>query len=418
MSPAMRDAIATARGAQDYGAAQAWTLLALSTLPVMAIASLVPVLPSLFAHFSSVPDRELLVPMVLTVPSLCVALFSSPIGVAADRWGRRRLLLVALAAFSVAGLLPMAFDDLHAIIASRVVVGVAEATLLTVGNALMGDYFQGAQRRRWLGLQMSTGAFFSSMYIVAGGVLGSWNWRGPFLLYLVGLLVLAAAIRYLPEPARRPGGEAGIEARHADGGAAVRVGGDASGDAGRHFPWRVTGQICAVTLLVSIIYFVQAVQHGRIFSDLGVEVPSRIGLIVTLASGGTIIGGMVFKRLPPTPVSTLLAVSFLAYGVSYLGIGLSPDYRVGLPFDAIGQFGGGFVLPTLIAWALSQYDFEHRGRGMGIWGGCFFLGQFLSPPVLTLVAHGRLSFLQTVAVLGGGCLVLAAAALLLRWRRR
>jgi len=82
-------------------------------------------LPAFFVHFAAAPHKELLVPMILTVPSLCVALFSAPIGAAADRWGRRRVLLLALLAFAVCGTLPMLFDTLPAIIASRVVVGLA-----------------------------------------------------------------------------------------------------------------------------------------------------------------------------------------------------------------------------------------------------------------------------------------------------
>ena len=131
------------------GRAQGLSLIALGTLPTMAIAALVPVLPALFGHFKAVPNKELLVPMILTVPSLCVALFSSPIGAIADRWGRRPVLLLALVAFSVCGVLPMFFDSLYSIIASRVVVGIAEAAILTVGNALMGDYFDGEHRRQW-----------------------------------------------------------------------------------------------------------------------------------------------------------------------------------------------------------------------------------------------------------------------------
>ena len=376
------------------GRAQALSLIALGTLPTMAIAALVPVLPALFGHFKAVPNKELLVPMILTVPSLCVALFSSPVGAVADRWGRRPVLLLALVAFSACGVLPMFFDNLYSIIASRVVVGVAEAAILTVGNALMGDYFDGERRRQWLGVQMSVGPIMATSYIVLGGILGSWSWRGPFLIYLLGVLVLALAVLYLYEPAAQ---------RAAEG---------APRGASR-FPWAATGLVGAMTLLVSVIYFLQAVQHGRIFSDLGVDSPARIGLIVSLASAGTVVGGYVFKRLPPRPVAWLLAISFACYGVSYVGVGLSPNYWYGLAFDSIGQFGGGFVLPTLIAWALSKYGYEHRGRGMGVWAACFFLGQFISPPVMTMIAHGELSFLASVAVLGGVCLMLAAIAAVL-----
>ena len=58
---------------------------------------------------------------------------------------------------TIDAVLPMFFDSLYSIIASRVVVGTAEAAILTVGNALMGDYFDGEHRRQWLGVQMSVG---------------------------------------------------------------------------------------------------------------------------------------------------------------------------------------------------------------------------------------------------------------------
>ena len=74
----------------------------------------------------------------------------------------------------------------------------------------------------------------------------------------------------------------------------------------------------------------------------------------------------------------------------------------------MGQIGGGIMLPTLIAWALGKYAFEHRGRGMGFWGGAFFLGAFVSPPALTLVGQVAPGFLASVGVLGAVCLLLAA----------
>ncbi len=385
-------ASAPAAGAyRQAGTWQAITLIVLGTLPTLAIASLVPVLPLLFSHFKGEAHIELLVPMVLTVPSLCVALFSSPIGAAADRWGRRRLLLVSLVAFAAFGTAPMLFRDLRAIIASRVAVGIAEAAVLTIGNALMGDYFEGESRKRWLGLQMSLGPFVASAYILAGGALGSISWLGPFALYLLGLVVLIPAALFLFEPA-------GGARRNGEG---ARTGA---------FPWGAAVLVGAVTILVSVVFFVQAVQHGRIFGDLGVSTPSRISIIVTIASIGTVIGGFTYRSVRLRPIGQMLALVFLCYGISYAGVALSPNYLVGMAFDAIGQFAGGFAIPVLISWALTKYDFDHRGRGMGAWGGCFFVGQFLSPPVMTLIAHDRLSFLNCVGIVGAACLVFAGIA--------
>jgi MFS family permease len=371
------------------------TLIFVGLMPVLALAGLVPDLPQLFQQFASEPHRELLVPMIITVPSLCVALFSGFAGAIADRWGRRRLLLVSLLAFAALGTIPLLFSSLVAIIASRVVVGIAEAAILTCGNALLGDYYNEQDRRKWLGYQNMFGALFGSATILAGGFLASWHWRGPFLLYLFGFIVFVMAFISCPEPER-------ITTK------------DASRAAPADFPWRTVAVVCSVTLALSLIYYVQAVQHGRIFGDMGANSPARISILVTLASMGTILGGYLFKRFPAASMQSLIAFSLLAYGIAYIGVAWAPNVNIGLPLDALGQVGGGILLPTLIAWALGKYAFEHRGRGMGLWGGAFFLGAFVSPPVLSLVGRFAPNFLASVGAVGVLCLMLAAALYLTR----
>jgi MFS family permease len=379
------------------GRAQGITLMAVVTMPVLALSGLVADLPQLFSVFASHPNHALLVPMIITVPSLCVALFSGVAGTIADLWGRRKLLVVALIAFAVLGLMPMAFDSLVLIIASRVVVGLAEAAILTVGNALMGDYFEGDERQKWLGYQNMFGPFIGSGVLLAGGLLAGQHWRAPFLLYLLGFVVLALVLRFCWEPERK-------QSEHA------------ATPGSAPFPWRITFIVCTTTIVLSIVYFVQAVQHGRIFGDLGAGSPERISLLVTIASIGTAFGGYLFKRFGRLPTSHMLSLALALYGVAYVGVAWAPDFKVGLPLDALGQIGGGILLPALIAWTLSQYAFEHRGRGMGLWGGCFFLGQFLSPPLVTFIGLRAGTFLASVAVVGWICL--AASLLLWIMRRR
>jgi MFS family permease len=287
----------------------------------------------------------------------------------------------------VLGLIPLMFSSLQAIIASRVLVGIAEASILTVGNALLGDYFDEADRKKWLGYQNMFGSIFGSTFLLGGGLLASWHWRGPFLLYLVGLGVLALAWLACFEPNRR------------------------DADAPRTTLW-----VCGVTVALSLVYFVQAVQHGRIFGDMGVQSPARISVLVTMASMGTVLGGYLFKRFAGVPMQTMLALSLLAYGVAYVGVSWAPTPAIGLPLDMLGQVGGGIMLPTLIAWSLSKYGFDHRGRGMGLWGGAFFLGAFVSPPILSVIGRVTPSFLASVGAAGALCLL--TAGLMVVWKRR
>lgn len=382
----------SAGAVRPAGRTQGLALMAILAMPTLALAALVPSLPQLFKQFSSVPNFQLLVPMIITVPSLCVALFSGFMGAIADRWGRRKLLLVSLFAFALLGLAPMLFDSLLLIVASRVVVGLAEAAILTVGNALMGDYFEGEDRQKWLGYQNMFAPLIGSAILLSGGFLAGLHWRYPFLLYLSGFLVLAAAWAVCWEPVR----SAVTSARQATS----------------PFPWRVSLLVCGVTVLFSLVFFVQAVQHGRIFGDMGVASPERISILATVASLGTVIGGYLFKRYANVGVTKWMAVLLAFYGVSYIGVFLAPNLSIGLPLDALGQVGGGLLLPVLVTWALRHYGFEHRGRGMGLWGGAFFLGQFLSPPMVTLIGSAGLSFLGSVAVIGALCLIAAGALVL------
>lgn len=384
--PAVAPLSATPR--RHGGLAQGIALMAIVNMPSLALSALVPGLPQLFQQFSHVPHFQLLVPMIITVPSLCVALTSGFTGMLADRFGRRNLLLAALFAFALLGLAPLLFDSLLMIVASRVIVGVAEAAILTVGNALMGDYFEGAQREKWLGYQNMLSPLIGSAIILAGGMLAGVHWRYPFLLYLIGFAVFALAWFVCWEPERDR---------------------TANGTQAAAFPWRPTLFVCGVTVLFSMVFFVQAVQHGRIFGDMGVASPERISVLVTIASLGTILGGYLFKRLGGVSVTLRLAASMALYGTAYVGVAWAPNATVGLPLDALGQVGGGLLLPALIAWALTHYRFEHRGRGMGLWGGAFFLGQFLSAPLLTLIQGAAGTFLASVAAIGAACLCASVA---------
>jgi MFS family permease len=388
-------AVSAEAGGRTAGAAQGIALMAILAMPTLALAALVPSLPQLFQQFSSVPNFQLLVPMIITVPSLCVALFSGVMGAIADRWGRRKLLLAALFAFALLGLAPLMFDSLLLIVASRVVVGLAEAAILTVGNALMGDYFEGEQRQKWLGYQNMFAPLIGSAILLSGGFLAGLHWRYPFLLYLSGFAVLTMVWLVCWEPGKQASAPAGQPA--------------STFAAAALFPWRASLMVCGVTVLFSLVFFVQAVQHGRIFGDMGVASPERISVLATIASLGTVVGGYLFKRYGKVSVKRWMTVILAFYGASYIGVAWAPSLATGLPLDALGQIGGGLMLPVLVTWALQHYGYEHRGRGMGLWGGAFFLGQFLSPPLVTLIGSAGFSFLGSVAVIGGACLVAAVA---------
>ncbi|HQS71413.1 MAG TPA: MFS transporter, partial [Novosphingobium sp.] len=76
------------------------------TLTTMAIVLLAPIVPQLMAEFSHVPHHEYLVPMVLTLPALCVAILCPFAGILGDYFGRRKLLLASFIIYALVGVAP------------------------------------------------------------------------------------------------------------------------------------------------------------------------------------------------------------------------------------------------------------------------------------------------------------------------
>jgi MFS family permease len=109
--------------------------------------------------------------MVLTLPSLCVALLCPVAGLLGDRFGRRRLLLMAFVLYAVVGMAPLVLTSLWAILASRVAVGIAEA-LIYVLSTTRSAITLPAARDRWLAGQTAFASVSALLFFNLGGVLG------------------------------------------------------------------------------------------------------------------------------------------------------------------------------------------------------------------------------------------------------
>ena len=162
-----------------------------------------------------------------------------------------------------------------------------------------------------------------------------------------------------------------------------------------------------MTLGVSIVFFMLAIQQGRVFAARGVDSPALSGQLIMIVSLAAILGAACFNALRRRPVSQLLSLSLLCYGASYLGIWTAGSVTAGAVASALGQFASSIVLPALIAWTLSSFPPGHRGRGAGLWGAVFFAGQFVSAPLLTLLEHLTASLAAAFGVVGIAALIAA-----------
>ena len=378
------------------GALQGVILLLPITLAVMGIAVLVPVVPQLMTHFQSVPNYQYLIQGgVLTMPGLCVAIFSPLAGWLADRFGRRRILIVSMIAYSAFGIAPILLDNLFSIVASRVGVGFCEALVMTVSTTLIGDYFKGHAREQWLASQTAVASLSSLALLAVGGFLGSaYGWRGPFGVYLFSVVLAIGIWRFTWEPPSEESSQPEVGSS----------GGPVS------FPWaRMTG-ICAITLIASVMFYTIQTQSALALNTLGVQEPARLGVLTAVASLGVPVGTFVFRALSRLRVGVLLSLEFAVIGVGFVLMGRATDASYFVMAAALNQLGCGMILPTLLTWATRGLAFEIRGRGTGFWQATFSVGQFVSALVVTFLGERAGGLLPAFVVLGVANIVIALLA--------
>lgn len=343
------------------------TLLFLAMLTIMAGATISPSLPGIAAAYNDTPNVELLSRLILTLPALFVALAAPVIGVIADKLGRQNLLIASLVLYGLSGMSGFILDSLVALLVGRALLGVAVAGVMTLGTALVSDYFQGSERDRYMGLQQASTGFGGLIFLTAGGALAELHWRGPFAVYAVAFILLPAVIRYLKEDGHRT---------------AATSGGAAPNPGRTEKTWLVLTALCLAGFMNSIAFYLIPSQLPFYLRDIGLAGPSSAGFamgIMTLMSALASLGyGKLRSRLSP---SSILAFGFVLMGCGLMVVSTANSLPTLMVGTAVLGVGMGSVVPNIMSTAMAATSPSSRGRTAGILTASIFIGQFVSPLV-------------------------------------
>ncbi|RZT46180.1 putative MFS family arabinose efflux permease [Sphingomonas sp. BK036] len=386
---------------RQAGTLQGILLLLPITMAVMGLIVLVPILPAMMAHFRDVPGVDYLIPLMLTLPALCVAVLSPVAGVVVDFFGRRKTCIGALVIYSIVGILPIFLESLTAIIVSRVVLGAMEALVVISSTTLIGDYFHGRDREKWLANQTAVASLSSIFLALLGGALGSFGWRGAFAAYGVSIVFAIALLLWTWEPRKS---DEPLEEFAAPG---------------ARFPWSTILPISLVAIFGGTMFFTMQIQVSSMLSEYyGISSTSALGLYSGLAGLSVAGGTLLYRRFTArfiTPTQLLIAFGLL--GVSYVLMNYSPTPQLFTTWLVMNQIGSGMLLPALVVSAMGRLPFEVRGRGTGMFMSGWWLGQPLSSQAVAFMrGHNGGNLPATLQILGILCLVAAAIALASRVR--
>ncbi|NRQ38139.1 MFS transporter [Nonomuraea sp. NN258] len=179
-----------------------WVLALASLTIVLVVVDLTAVmiaLPDIRADLrASLPEVQ----WVVDAYAVTLAAALLPAGVLADRYGRRRLLVIGVSIFTLASLACALAPNAILLDVARGVQGVGASALYGTTTPLIASvYPEGPDRGRALGVFSAVSGLAMTLGPVVGGLLtGAFGWRAIFLINLpIGVFVLVALRRRVAE---------------------------------------------------------------------------------------------------------------------------------------------------------------------------------------------------------------------------
>lgn len=306
------------------------------------------------------------VSMIMTVSALALAVISILTGFL-TRAGKKRLLLVGSALFTVGGLSGVLIENIYFIIFTRLVEGIGAGLVITISMILIPFLFQDQKQvDRLMGLNGVMTSVFAALIGFTSGYLALVSWKLPFAYYAFGVIVLAMQAVYIPDD-RAMSGAAGAEApvSHVSGRGLVHA------------------ADVFIYGLVTTFFFICI---SGVIAELGIGSSAQAGLVTTFDTIGSLLIGFAFARI----FGALKRFTPAAlYGVMALGVALMLSART-LAFACAAAFIFGMGYNSYFSYFLAKVsmisDEKSLDANMSLCNGIYYLGMFGASFAVSIVA--------------------------------
>lgn len=321
-------------------------------------------------------------------------------GPLSDRYGRRRPLLVGVAAFALLSLVCAVAPTVEVLLAARALQGIAGSAGIVIALAVARDLYSGAELSRMLSLLLLVSGSAPVVAPLIGGQLARvMDWRGVFgVLAAIGVGLLAVVLFALPEslePARRHAG--GMRSL---GGHLAVVSRD-----------RLFVSVLVAAMFGGAAFFTYLSMSSFVLEDRFGLTPQQFSLVFALNALASIAGGQLSRVLVRRtgPLRIYLAgatasalVAAAAFAGSLIGIGLAAL----VASLAVFLFASGLGGPNGSTLALA-----HHGARAGTAAAFLGFGQFaLGPLIAPLVSlHGTTALTMTATMAAASAIALVVA---------
>ena len=360
------------------------SLLLTGTLVILSPLVVSPALPQMAQFFSGISNVETLVKLVVTLPALSIAIGAPVVGIIIDKWGRRWILIGATVLYGVSGATSFFLKNIFAILALRVLLGLAVSGIMTCTVTLIADYYTGEKRDRVMGFQTAVSYFTAVVILIGGGAIAEINWNYPFLIYLIAFVFLPGVILFLYEP------EINKEPKEEKFSKNIQK-----------IPYKTLtiGYFLAFIFLI-FFYLLPTQIPFYLTKSITNMNETRIGLALASTSLFAGIISFNYKYLRKWIRQEMLFILALIFmGSGYIILTYAGSFGIFLLGLILAGFGIGIMLPNLNIWTVKDTPERFRGRALSILNAIIYLGAFLSPLINDSILQ-RTNY-PTIFMIGG-----------------
>lgn len=349
---------------------------------ILANSVLAPNIPDILADFDQPSSQAGLLVSISPLPGI----FMAPVvGILADRYGRRRVLLPCLVVFGLGALAAALAPAFGFLLAGRFAQGIGGAGLINLAVVLISDHWEGLERTKLIGRNSAVLTICLAIVPSIAGLIGEHlGWRYAIGLGLFALPVAAAGAVILDDV--RPGTDQTIGAQLRDSWAVVRQ------------PRLLTFFASGILLFLVIFGVFLTALPVHLEEDFGLSAGSR-GLLLSVSAVGSTVAAFNLGRIRAVVAARPLLVASCAFiAVAAAGVGLAPTVGLIIPALLLYGLGDGIAISAIQDLAAGAAPAAQRGAVIAVWVMCVRIGQFLGP--LTASAIFAASSTTVAMVLG------------------
>ena len=346
---------------------------------ILPNASIAPAIPEIADAFGISDQTSVFILMTAHAPGLFMA---SVIGIAADRYGRRRIIVPCLLVFGLGGLVIMASNSLAMLLTFRFIQGLGSSGFLSLALVIIGDNYQGVERTRIIGQNALAMNLSVAVLPAAGGLLTElFGWRGPFAMHAATIVLAVFAAALLPADQRRAAEPLRHQLRQAR----------------PHLLQPEVGVLLMIAPFTFLVFFAIGITTMPIHLEntFGTSAGIR-GLIQSLPAVTAGLLALSMGRIAGRySTSAIVRAGYIGFVICLTGMAVSPSLAAIIaPVLLLGAADQMVIVP-LQSRAASLAPEEHRAVMVAAWGTAIRIGQVSGPPAvagLLTIGNTRLVF--------------------------